>query len=251
MTISKIDTQDFTLGKGKLLFKQDGQDGYLDLGQTPEFKFSQETEFIDMFNTKEGNKQLLKKIPVSQKAKGGFSLNVPDNENLKLFCLANGLVETVQSLGDAQIIDVVAILDKWVEIGKYDLADVVVKDTAGTTTYVLGTDYEIDLKAGMIRCLSTGAITASQALKVTADYAEVNVTTIEGCTANKITGHIFFVGNPPVGKIQDFKAYINLIPEGDYSMMSDEVIKMGFTFEVLRSTSYTGLYRLINRGVIA
>lgn len=77
---------------------------------------------------------------------------------------------------------VTAILDKWVDLGapQGGVSAVVVQDDTDTTTYVLGTDYEINPRLGMIKALSTGSISASDVLHV--DY------TAAVTTGYKITG---------------------------------------------------------------
>ena len=65
---------------------------------------------------------------------------------------------------------VTAVHNTWVSMAnkRQRPGTVVVTDSAGTTTYVDGTDYVIDYEVGAIYALSTGAITNSQSLKV--DY---------------------------------------------------------------------------------
>ena len=48
-----------------------------------------------------------------------------------------------------------AIKDRWVETGYTGLDTCVVKDSTDTTTYVEGTDYEVNKRAGMIKVLTT------------------------------------------------------------------------------------------------
>jgi Phage tail sheath protein FI len=50
--------------------------------------------------------------------------------------------------------------------------NVVVKNTAGTTTFIKDTDYTLDAVNGVITRLTTGTITAGQSLKVSYDYAD-------------------------------------------------------------------------------
>lgn len=57
------------------------------------------------------------------------------------------------------------------------VSSVVIKNTAGTTTYILDTDYKIvDAATGTLERLTTGAITAGQAIK--ADYEYVDPTEV-------------------------------------------------------------------------
>lgn len=56
--------------------------------------------------------------------------------------------------------------------------NVVVKNTGGTTTYVLDTDYSVDTITGVITRKTTGGnITAGQSVKVSYDYADVTKVT--------------------------------------------------------------------------
>lgn len=50
---------------------------------------------------------------------------------------------------------ITAIKDRWVEVGTIGLDTCVVKDTTNTTTYVAGTDYEVNKRTGMIKVLTT------------------------------------------------------------------------------------------------
>ena len=61
-----------------------------------------------------------------------------------------------------------------VDVGrKYLVAStVVVKDSAGATTHVVGTDYTVDAEAGVITRVAGGAIAAGDDLKIAFDYAD-------------------------------------------------------------------------------
>lgn len=50
---------------------------------------------------------------------------------------------------------ITAIKDRWVETGYTGLDTCVVKDSTDTTTYVAGTDYEVNKRTGMIKVLTT------------------------------------------------------------------------------------------------
>jgi len=102
----------------------------------------------------------------------------------------------VQPASAAASHDVVASLDKWVAVGKRNLlqAGFEVKNTAGSTTYVLGTDYEVNWWRGDIKALSSGAISAAQALKVTAAANAIDGTQISGGTQPQLRLHAVFEG---------------------------------------------------------
>lgn len=89
-----------------------------------------------------------------------------------------------------------AKLDKWVPLTKRNVSDTgfAVKNDAGTTTYVLGEDYEVDYAAGEIKALSGGDITANQSLKVTGTANAVSGTRIRGGTQTRVRARARFVG---------------------------------------------------------
>jgi hypothetical protein len=60
---------------------------------------------------------------------------------------------------------ITGIKDRWVEIGETGLETVEVKDETDTTTYVAGTDYEVNKRIGMVKVLT--ATLEGQVLHVT------------------------------------------------------------------------------------
>jgi len=81
---------------------------------------------------------------------------------------------------------VTSIADKWVELGKYMISTVVVKNEAGAVTYEEGTDYEVNPRLGMVKALSTGTIAAGAALKVSYAHAAVSGTKMEAMTKSNV-----------------------------------------------------------------
>jgi hypothetical protein len=66
---------------------------------------------------------------------------------------------------------------KWSALKNIQVKNVVITNQDGTTTYTLGTDYTLNLKAGSVMILSDGNIANGSVLKVNyafADQEEVN-----------------------------------------------------------------------------
>jgi hypothetical protein len=93
-------------------------------------------------------------------------------------------------------IDATARLDAWVKLQHEELTNgsVVVKNEAGSTTYVLGTDYTLNLRLGMIQALSTGSIANGQALKVRYQFGDVSKTRTRGGVLASVEGELFLDG---------------------------------------------------------
>lgn len=106
------------------------------------------------------------------------------------------LTPWTQAAATSAVHDVTASLDKWVPVGKRNLieAGFVVTNTAASTTYVLGTDYEVNWWRGEIKALASGAITAAQALKVTAAANAIDGMQIAGGTRPQIRLRALFDG---------------------------------------------------------
>lgn len=116
-----------------------------------------------------------------------------DSMTIALLGTAAALVQAAGTLTDEAIN---AKLGAWVALSKQNITDtgLSVTDSAGTTTYVLGTDYDINYRLGWIRAIAGGAITDGEALKVDATYNAISGTRIRGATNSQIRMKVMFDG---------------------------------------------------------
>lgn len=93
-----------------------------------------------------------------------------------------------QGAGTITAEPVVGYTGKWSELSHSNFASAafLVKDSTGTTTYVLGVDYEVNYRLGWIRVLAGGAIADAANLKVTAAYNAITGTSIAGSTQSQV-----------------------------------------------------------------
>lgn len=86
--------------------------------------------------------------------------------------------------------------DGWVEIGALNISAVglLVQDSTKTTTYVLGTDYEINRRLGTIKALSSGSIADAAVLKINGNLLALDGTQIAGGTEAQIRAKFKFDG---------------------------------------------------------
>ncbi|NOZ68026.1 MAG: hypothetical protein GXP46_01955 [Deferribacteres bacterium] len=240
----------YTIGKGKLLFRPEGEQGYKDLGNCPDFKVTVATEKKEHYSDRSGISVKDAEIVTKQTASGGFTLDEPNIDNLNMFVMGAGTVTTQQAAGSATDQAVTALLDRWVALGKVNVSSVVVTDNSGTTTYVKGTDYELDASAGLIMALSSGSITDGESLLVDFTYPDATIKQVNAATATTVKGHIYFVGDPPVGKILDVKGYISLAPNGELSLIGEDWMQYEFEMEFLSHADYDGLFEIVERGEV-
>lgn len=117
---------------------------------------------------------------------------------------------------------------------------VVVTNSAATTTYVAGVDYEV--KGGGILILDAGAITDLQALKV--DYSFATYNKVEGMTTGAVILELHFEGlnEADSGKpvVADFYR-VQLSPTKALSLLSDKFSDLEVEGEVLKDPTKTGI----------
>lgn len=80
----------------------------------------------------------------------------------------------------------VAKKGKWAPVSKENISNVVLTNSADSTTYVEGTDYLVNPRLGWIKILEGSAIADAAALKVDFDHAAVTGTKISGGTSAEV-----------------------------------------------------------------
>lgn len=240
----------YTIGKGKLLFKPEGENHYRDMGNCPDFKITIGTERKEHFSSRSGIQTKDKEVVVKQTASGSMTLDDLVDYNLTAFIMSASITSQAQTSGSITEQVVTAALDRWIYLGKRMVSNVVVKHNSGTPTYVLGTDYLLDTKAGLFLPLTTGNITEAQSLKISYAYAAITTKRMDAGTATTVKGHVWFVGDPPVGKIIDVKGYAAISPNGELPLVGEDWVSFGFNVEFMQHNDYNGLFELIDRGSI-
>jgi len=136
-----------------------------------------------------------------------------------------------QAAGAAAERNVTVVLDKWVDIGNFMITNAtVVKDPTGVTTYTIGDDYELNLRLGMIKALSTGDITEGEICKVTPTCEVIAGTTMAAMTKSnvririKLDGQNFADGRNFISDIYQMR----LAPTSEFSLISTDFVDVTF-----------------------
>jgi len=131
--------------------------------------------------------QVIESVALAQPSE--FTVDLPEvnRESLSIALLGT---DSAINTAAGTITDEAAVakLGAWIELSKSNFAQAgfAVKNQAGTTTYVLGTDYEVNWRMGWVRVLSGGAIADGAQLKVSGSYNAVTGTQIRGATNSQI-----------------------------------------------------------------
>lgn len=147
--------------------------------------------------------QVIESVPIPKPSDLTIELGEVDREGLAMALF--GKVETLAvGAGTMTAESLVAKKGFWVQTSKRNLASagLLVKDSTGTTTYVLGTDYLVNYRLGTIKVLDGSAIVDGATLKVTGTSNAIDGSTIVGSTETQVRAKfrldgVNFVDNTP------------------------------------------------------
>jgi len=247
MAITTKKVQNQVLGKGRLYFApyKTGTTtprGERYIGNTPSFGLTISAETIDHFNSDEGIKEKDKSVPLSTDRKGAFEADDIDLDNVALFFFSDGKETIAQALVNDHT-ETLTDVEKGlyyqlgadlIASGVRNIANLVVEK--GATTFVEGTDYEVDLTLARILVLSTGSIANGDDLELTYDITAHSRDQVQS-GSQPVEGALRFEAiNPEGANVDYYMPDVKLAPNGDYALKGDDWQKMAFNVEVLLKT---------------
>lgn len=125
-----------------------------------------------------------------------FGITFADASASTLALMLMGTVSALsQSAAAAADYTVVAKLGKWVATPKARFTGAVtVKNSGGTVTYVLGTDYLFNAERGTVKALATGAILDGDSIKVNGAVSAITGSHISGGVSPDLRASFTLVG---------------------------------------------------------
>lgn len=143
--------------------------------------------------------QVIESVAIPKPADLTVELPEVNKESLAIALLGTvaALAQSSGSLTDEAV--TIAALDTWYPLSKAALTGtaggtMVVKNSAGSTTYVEGTDYLVERQTGMVKALTGGAITAASSIKVSTPYTTITGNEIRGMTDAQLRAKFLLVG---------------------------------------------------------
>ena len=134
--------------------------------------------------------------------------------------------------------NVTAILDRWVDIGETNIDTLVVKDVTDVTTYVLGTHYNVNLRAGLIMVLSGGGIDADDVLHLSGNLLAKTGMLVKGATRPmmnvglRLDGKNYADGSSVLVNV--FQAQLRA--ESEFDFMGEDFPELTFTGTLVTPT---------------
>lgn len=187
-------------------------------------------------------------VPKPTTAESEFNFLDADLFTMAFMGTSSAMTQTAGSV-EAPGADLVTIVDKMVLVGKYKIAAVVVKNSAGDVTYVLGTDYEVNSRVGGITALSSGSIPAGATVKVAYTWPEIAGSVMRGSTKSDIRCRIIWEGkNMADGREFILEIYrARLASSTDFNFQNaieKKFVRVGFKMSMEIPSGKTEAYKL-------
>lgn len=191
-------------------------------GNCPTLSVKADSERIEQVGTGQSNfGQVIASVTIPKPMSAAFAMDQVDHE---LFAMAFFGTSSVFTQAAATLTDqgVTTIADRWVEVGKLMIKNVVVKSQDGATTYVEDTDYTVHTRLGMIQALSTGAIPADGVVNLSCSYEAISGSQMAAMTKTNVRCRLLLDGqNYADGRRFILDIYqARLAPSGDFGFQA-------------------------------
>lgn len=237
---------------GKYLTGTSTPSGELYFGNTPEFKLNIDSQSLDHFSSDRGVKEKDNSVVLQTDRKATISCDNISAANLALMFLGSTLIQTQAATAvTGESLAVVAVADAYYQLGTTDnnptgvrrVSAVTLKDDTPTTpiTWVLGTDYTVDLELARIHILPGGAAVGHA---IIAGYTPAAVSRARVISrGDSIEGALRFLAYNPAGSQFDYyMPRVKLTPNGDFDLKGDEWQVMSFNVEILKKGALEAIY---------
>lgn len=256
-------TPNYVVGRGKLYFDsflagtktRTGATRYL--GNSPELTLSQDEEKLDHYSSDSGIRVKDASVSLQNDMSGAFTLDDISPQNLALWF--RGAVESAAIAGatvadephnDVQRGTYLQLgLSTTEHVGARDVSAVTVSLAATPTVAIAAAgNYEVDAATGRIYILEDApGIPNNSDLLI--DYT-VAAGTEEAVIAagTVIEGRLEFLSDNAAGEQRDYIwPYVQISPDGDFSLKGDDWQSMSFSFEVLKLNDSTQRQYIVKR----
>lgn len=253
MITADLGGKSYVLPKGKVYFDRFANgitvsaatqgEGERYFGNSPEFSTSSSADNLDHFSSEGGLKVKDDSVQLTLNRTGKMMVDNISADNVALYFLGTSasVAQTAQTAVVSSIIK--AKRGRFYQLGvsaalpagMRNIKNVVVKSGAGfTTTVAKDNNYQYDEVLGRLYIEANSVGINDIDIQVIFDTdASTRTQIISG--SNPIYGALRFVSDNPKGTNSDYYfPYVKLAPDGDYPLKSEDWMKIGFTFEILK-----------------
>lgn len=236
-----------TLGKGELYLARcvgEAFEGFRKIGNAPEFTLTFERENLEHFDSRSGINEKDADVTTQVTRTGTIVTDNINEDNLALFFFGDTqtVVQAAQSIVNEEINGVVTNrthvlgLDETNPTGlrNIDAGSVVVTDDTGTTTFVQGTDYTLQVQNGFLEIPEGSNIPAGSDILVSYDVvASTRNRVISG--GEQVIAQVMFVSDNGIGENRTvLLPRVSISADGDFAFIGDEFQTLSLAIEALK-----------------
>ena len=249
-------TNEYAIPRGRVYFDRFDAAGLptgeIPLGNCPGFTFTADTEKAEHFSSETGLSEKDAALIVRVNRTGSLTCDNFSTDNLALFVsgstetqtqTAGPVVDEPHTVTPGRIYQLGA--GATAPAGVRNVSAVTVKSADGLTTYVLGTDYALDLDMGRLQILATSTIPAATPIEVSYTTTAKSWTRVKSGATAEVSGSLRVVADNASGTNRDwFMPKVTLTPSGDLPVIQEgtDFTTMEFGVEVLKSANREALY---------
>lgn len=249
-------TNEYAIPRGRVYFDRfDGAGlptGEVPFGNCPGFSFTADTEKAEHYSSETGLAEKDAALIVKVNRSGKLTCDNFSLDNLALF-VSGSVEQQTQSAGTVTDEQHTVTKGRIYQLGAGASAPagvrlisaVSVKNEAGVVTYVLGTDYALDLDLGRLQILPGSSITDASVVKVTYTTGAKSWPRVKSGATAEVSGSLRVIADNASGTNRDwFMPKVTLTPSGDLSIIQEgtDFTSMEFGIEVLKSANREALY---------
>jgi hypothetical protein len=130
-------------------------------------------------------------------------------------------------------------------LGVRNVTGVTVKNEAGTTPYVAGEDYNVDLETGRVQIIEGGAIAADAVVQFGYTPVAASFESVKSGGKSELQGALRVVSDNATGGNRDwYLPKVTLTPSGDLALIAEgtDVVTMEFGLEALKPANGEAIY---------
>lgn len=204
--------------------------GYKELGNASKCEIKENSELKERISKQCATYGIpLDSITVKRPAEFSASLDEINADNMALAFLGTASDRTIASGTVTAEIKTVVTLDSMLQTDLPNISALVVTTTDDITTYTVDVDYEIvNASIGLIKILSTGAITAAMDIKFAYTNGDVTSTKVSGGTDSNIKLRLLLIGtNLADDTAVQVKAWeVALAPQNGVDFLADDFVSI-------------------------
>jgi hypothetical protein len=245
---------DYTVGKGKLYFRPflpgtqtPELGGFRYFGNVPELNVTQAEEKLDHVSSEGGINVKDDSLVTAQDQSVSFTTDNVSLDNLALWLRSS--VSTITEAGSVGVVQAFAdiVCGTFYQIGQSPTLPqgsrntTITAATKGVTPLVAGTDYVVDVATGLVRFLDSANLSDGDDVSITYTVAAGTRKVVLAGT-DTLEGELKFIADNPKGSNKDkYWPRVQLSPDGDYGLITEEWAQISFTGEVLQRSDGAAL----------